>query len=231
MLKYSCFNPSTMSIVDQQLVDIEIFTSSGEVESQLRLNYQGQVYHLRQAFAVPKLAALAAKLFERVNQQLRQLTTQNGDRYLLVRETSYYSLWELDRSELENALIGMGFVDRQISLGLELQQASIWLFQELWSQLAESIGERQLHALADNLVAVTPQVQSGLDLDRLLTLDPLKTDKLNAWAEVDFATFDRQLYHLTQRKIGQKFGTELTLDIIQTMPERLQLVLKPVLDL
>jgi hypothetical protein len=220
-----------MSIVDQQLVDIEIFTSSGDVESKLRLNYQGQVYHLHQAFAVPKLDELAAKLVERVNRQLQQLTTQHGDRYLLVREVGYYSLWELDRAKFDPALIELSLIDRQISIGLELQQASIWLFQELWLQLAESIGERQLQVLADNLVAVTPQVRSWLDLDRLLTLDPLKTGKLDTWAEADFATFDRQLYHLTQRKIGQKFGTELTIDIIQTMPERLQLVLKPVLDL
>jgi hypothetical protein len=220
-----------MSIVDQQLVDIEIFTNSGEVESQLRLNYQGQVYHLHQAFAVPKPDELVAKLAWRVNQQLQQLTTQYGDRYLLVREASYYSLWELDRSKFDPALIELSLIDRQISIGLELQQASIWLFQELWLQLAESIGERQLQVLADNLVAVTPQVRSGRDLDRLLTLDPLKTSKLDIWTEADFATFDRQLYHLTQRKIGRKFGTELTIDIIQTMPERLQLVLKPVLDL
>jgi hypothetical protein len=220
-----------MSIVDQQLVDIEIFTSSGEIESKLRLNYQGQVYHLHQAFAVPKLDELAAKLVERIDQQLQQLTIQHGDRYLLVREVGYYSLWELDRAKFDPALIELSLIDRQISIGLELQQSSIWLFQELWLQLAESIGERQLQVLADNLVAVTPQVRSWLDLDRLLTLDPLKTGKLNTWAEADFETFDRQLYHLTQRKIGQKFGTELTIDIIQTMPERLQLVLKPVLDL
>jgi hypothetical protein len=220
-----------MSIVDQQLVDIEIFTNAGDVESQLRLNYQGQFYHLHQAFAVPKLGELAAKLGERVNQQLQELTIQHGDRYLLVREVGYYSLWELDRSKFDPALIELSLIDRQISIGLELQQASIWLFQELWLQLAESIGERQLQILAENLVSVTPQIRSWLDLDRLLTLDPLKTGKLDVWAEADFATFDRQLYYLTQRKIGRKFGTELTIDIIQTMPERLQLVLKPVLDL
>ncbi len=220
-----------MSIVDQQLVDIEIFTNSGDVESQLRLNYQGQFYHLHQAFAVPKLDELAAALGERVNQKLQQLTAQHGDRYLLVREVGYYSLWELDRAKFDPALIELSLIDRQISIGLELQQASIWLFQELWLQLAESIGERQLQILAENLVAVTPQVKSWLDLDRLLTLDPLKTGNLDTWTEADFATFDRQLYHLTQRKIGRKFGTELTIDIIQTMPERLQLVLKPVLDL
>jgi hypothetical protein len=220
-----------MSIVDQQLVDIEIFTRTGEIESKLRLNYQGQVYHLHQAFAVPKRDDLAAKLLDRLKQQLQQLTNQYGDRYLLVREAGYYSLWELDRAKFDPALIEMSLIDRQISIGLELQQASIWLFQELWLQLAESIGERQLQVLADNLVAATPQVRSGRDLDRLLTLDPLKTGKLDTWAEADFATFDRQLYHLTQRKIGQRFGRELTIDIIQTMPERLQLVLKPVLDL
>jgi hypothetical protein len=220
-----------MSIVDQQLVDIEIFTNAGDIESQLRLNYQGQFYHLHQAFAVPKLDELATALGERVKQKLQQLTAQHGDRYLLVREVGYYSLWELDRAKFDPALIELSLIDRQIPIGLELQQASVWLFQELWLQLAESIGERQLQVLAENLVTVTPPARSWLDLDRLLTLDPLKTGKLDTWAEADFATFDRQLYHLTQRKIGRKFGTELTIDIIQTMPERLQLVIKPVLDL
>jgi hypothetical protein len=222
---------STMSIVDQQLVDIEIFTNAGDIESQLRLNYQGQVYHLHQAFAVPKLDDLAAALGERVNQKLQQLTAQHGDRYLLVREVGYYSLWELDRASIDPAPIELSLIDRQISIGLELQQASIWLFQELWLQLAESIGERQLQILAENLVAVTPQIRSWPDLDRLLMLDSLKTGKLDVWNDADFATFDRQLYHLTQRKIGRRFGTELTIDIIQSMPERLQLVIKPVLDL
>jgi hypothetical protein len=220
-----------MSIVDQQLVDIEIVTSSSGVGSELRLNYQAQVYHLHQAFAVPKLDAAAATLTDKVQQQWQQLTATHGDRYLLVREVGYYSLWELARPNALSSALAIEFIDRQISVELSLQQASIWLFQELWLRLEDLVGARQLQALADSLLAVTPQLKSWVDLDRLLTLDPLKTDRLSTWIDHDFATFDRQLYHLTQRKLGQKFGTELTIDIIQNMPERLQLVLEPVLDL
>jgi hypothetical protein len=197
----------------------------------LRLNYQAQVYHLHQAFAVPKFDAAAATLTDKVQQQWQQLTATHGDRYLLVREVGYYSLWELARPNGLSSALAIEFIDRQISIELSLQQASIWLFQELWLRLEDLVGARQLQALADSLLAVTPQLKSWVDLDRLLTLDPLKTDQLSTWIDHDFATFDRQLYHLTQRKLGQKFGTELTIDIIQNMPERLQLVLEPVLDL
>jgi hypothetical protein len=220
-----------MSIVDQQLVDIEIVTSFSGVGSELRLNYQAQVYHLHQAFAVPKLDAAVATLTDKVQQQWQQLTATHGDRYLLVREVGYYSLWELARPNGLSSTLAIEFIDRQISIELSLQQASIWLFQELWLRLEDLVGARQLQALADSLLAVTPQLKSWVDLDQLLTLDPLKTDQLSTWIDHDFATFARQLYHLTQRKLGQKFGTELTIDIIQNMPERLQLVLEPVLDL
>ncbi len=224
-----------MSIVDQQLVDIEIVTSSGGVGSELKLNYQGQAYHLRQAFAVPKLDSLAATLRDRVEQQWQKLTTASGDRYLLVREVGYYSLWELTQSAVAKAQASTGAIpggfQREMSIELGLQQASIWLFQELWLRLEDLIGARQLELSADSLLTVTPQIKSWVDLDRLLTLDPLKTGKLGAWADDDFARFDRQLYQLTQRKLGHKFGTELTLDILQTMPERLQLILASILDI
>ncbi len=247
-----------MSIVDQQLVDIEIVTSAGGV-GELQLKYQGQIYGLQQAFAVPKLDSSAVTLRERVKQQWQQLTTAFGDRYLLVREVGYYSLWELADSSLDDSqalttsipgkfddvaetlvqrqklgggiAISMEKLGREGSRELDLQQASIWLFQESWLRLEDLIGARQLQLSADNLLVITPQVKSLVDLDRLLTLDPLTNGKLGSWSADDFATFDRQIYHLTQRKLGQKFGTELTLDIIQSMPERLQLVLDSILDL
>jgi hypothetical protein len=80
-------------------------------------------------------------------------------------------------------------------------------------------------------VANAPQIQSQVDLDRLLILDPLATTKLGSWSDLDFIAFDRQLYHLTQKKMGQQFGTQLTIDIIQSMPDSLQATLTDILDI
>ena len=215
-----------MSIVEQQLVDIEIVNNSSGNESALRLNYQGGTYHLYQAFAIPPIESLAVTVTNRVQQQWQELTLVNGDRYLIVREINYYSLWE---SSISTDLMIDRYTQENLNQ-LGLQQASLWLFQELWYRLEDSIGPRQLQSLADSLLAVTPQVNSWLDLDRLLHINPLKADKLE-WTVEEFGTFDRQLYHLTQGKLGKKFGTELTINIIQTMPERLQLVLEPILNI
>jgi hypothetical protein len=219
-----------MSIIDPQLVNIEIAPLPGDRKSGIRLNNRGQRYNLVQAFASHKL--------ERAEQQLQQLIERSSDaakkitpdRYLLVREVGYYSLWELDRSTL-NPPNQHQQSESNLAVTLELQQASIWLFQELWAQWQDLLGAGQLQVFTDNLLAITPQLKSWVDLDRLLILDPLSTDKLGAWAESDFITFDRQLYHLTQKKIGQQFGAKLTIDIIQAMPDKLRSTLLNILEI
>jgi hypothetical protein len=214
-----------MPIIDPQLVNIEIITLPGEREAGIRLNYQGQIYNLVRAFADHKR--------EQAEQQLQQLVEANSntahrsilDCYLLVRETGYYSLWAIDLTL--NILKSSNHADER----LEVQQASIWLFQELWLQWQDLLGAKQLRVFAENLLTNTPQLESWADIDRLLSLDPLATAKLASWSELDFSTFDRQLYHLTQKKIGQQFGTKLTIDIIQAMPDSLRLVLVNILDI
>jgi hypothetical protein len=205
-----------MSIVEQQLVDIEIVTIPGKKRSDLRLNYQGQIYYLHQAFAEAKLA--------QAQHQWQKLNLAHGDRYLLVREVGYYSLWELD-SLSEKPNYGANDTPKiafQTSTELELQQASLCFFQELWLRLEDLIGSRQLQLLAANLFAVVPHVQSVLDLDRLLELDPLGNDRLESWTEEDLIIFDRQLDRLTQQKLGKQFGAELVLDVIESIPEPLR---------
>jgi hypothetical protein len=205
-----------MSIVEQQLVDIEIVTIPGKKRSDLRLNYQGQTYYLHQAFAETKLA--------QAQQQWQQLKLAHGDRYLLVREVGYYSLWEIDGlgEKIQHSLTNVSEPAIQMSIELELQQASLCFFQELWLRLEDLIGSRQLQLLANNLFAVVPHVQSALDLDRLLQLDPLSNDRLEAWTEEDLIIFDRQLERLTQQKLGKQFGSELVLDVIESIPEQLR---------
>jgi hypothetical protein len=222
-----------MSIIDldPQLVAVEIHTLSDEQKSVLKLRYQSQSYDLVQAFGSHQR--------ERAEQKLQQLSTisrsevdshseQLSRRYLLVREVAYYSLWVLhvslnpsdrsDRSQYDSSPQRRC----QHQIDLELQQASIWLFQELWLQWQDLLGARQLQVFADSLLAVNPQLRSWIDLDQLLNLDPLGIDKLESWSELDLIGFDRQLYQLTQKKLGQQFGTKLTIDIIQLMPDSLR---------
>ena len=237
---------SYMSIIDPQLVNIEIYTLPSDAhsvtpearlrqrKSELRLNYQGQSYDLVRVFASHKL--------ERAKQQLQQLVLSqshysnaiDGDavssraieRYLMVREVGYYSLWEID-STLDRSNPNQQS-EREI---LELQQASIWLFQELWLQWQDLVGAKQLRVFAKNLLTVTPQLQSWVDLDRLLLLDPLTIVKLEDWSKLDSIAFVRQLDRLTQQKIGQQLGKKLTIDIIQGMPESLRSRLTDILDI
>jgi hypothetical protein len=224
-----------MSITDPKLVNIEIVTLAGDDKSGLRLTDRGKVYNLVRVFASHQL--------DLAQQQLQQLHTTNSDstcltsmdKYVLVREANYYSLWELDRL-LEQAASSLPpkpatVVDRDRQTRLELQQASIWLFQELWLQWQDLLGDRQLHLFATALLAVTPSLQSQGDLDRLLSLDPLATKRLEAWSNSDWIEFDRQLYHLTQKKVGRQFGTNLTIDITQAMPEALRSTLTSILSI
>lgn len=218
---------SDMSIIASQSVDIEISTLPDDRHSRLRLKDRGHIYNLLQAFAIPKL--------DRAQQQLQQLieldrdpvSSSNPNRYLLILEVDYYSLWELDRS-IATSSLNERIDDERIEL--ELQQASIWLFQELWLQWQDLLGARQLQLFTKELLAVTPQIQAEVDLDRLLALDPLSLARLG-WFKQDFMTFDRQLYQFAQKKMGRQFGTQLTIDIIQAMPDSLQLTLSKVLGI
>ena len=225
---------SDMSIIDSQLVKIEISTLPDHHQSRLRLSYQGQSYDLLQAFATHKLER--AEQLQRSRLLLDNGTTARNDpspnRYLLVREVDYYSLWELASASLDPVVIGGDSpADNERSLGLELQQASIWLFQELWLQWQDLLGERQLKVFAKELLSGTPQLQTWVDLDRLLMLDPLDSVRLGSWSELDFSAFDRQLYQLTQQKLGHQFGTKLTIDIIEAMPDSCRSILLHVLDI
>jgi hypothetical protein len=212
---------SNMAIIDAPLVNIELSTLSGNLGSTLQLNYHGQRYDLVQAFASHKLELAQ----QRWQQQIAVDNAVSG-RYLLVREVGYYSLWMLDRSVNPACLI-----KEYNNHNLELQQASIWLFQELWLQWQDLLGERQLQIFADNLVDVNSMLRSRADLDRLLSLDPLASEPLDSWSQADFIAFDRQLFDLTQKKMGQQFGHKLTIEIIESMPDALRTISIDILDI
>jgi hypothetical protein len=210
-----------MAIIDSRSVNIEISTPPDQIQSELRLDYHGQRYNLVQAFADRQL--------ELAQQRLQQLITADPlggsviDRYLIVQEINYYSLWVLASNHRP--------VAPTQGSNLELQQASIWLLQELWLQWQDLLGARQLPVFADNLLTVTNHLQSRSDLDRLLSLDPLTSAKLAGWVDGDFIAFDRQLYQLTQKKIGHQFATNITIDIVESMPASLRSHLIAILDL
>jgi hypothetical protein len=205
---------SNMAIIDAPLVKIEISTLSDNLGSTLQLNYHDQRYDLVQAFASHKL-----ELAQQRWQQQIAVDHAVSSRYLLVREVGYYSLWMLDHSFNPACLI------RASNHNLELQQASIWLFQELWLQWQDFLGERQLQIFADNLLGVNSLLRSRADLDRLLSIDPLSSEQLDGWESADLIKFDRQLCDLTQQKMGQRFGHKLTIDLIESMPDLLRTIL------
>jgi hypothetical protein len=214
-----------MSIIDSKLVEIEISTCADEGKSGLNLKYQGRKYDLVQAFASHKLDLMQSRLQQLIDTNSSAANIAGIDRYLVVQEDRYYSVWVIDVALGE--AIGWAQLDRD----LELQQASIWLFQELWLQWQDLLGANQLQAFADNLLEVSPPLKSGVDLDRLLSLDPLASAKLAGWTDVDLIAFDRQIYQLTQRKVGREFGTRLTIDIVESMPDSLRSILVDILDI
>ena len=211
---------SNTAIINAPLVNIEVFSYPEQRDARLQLNYHGQRYDLIQAFASHK--------FELAQQRWQQQIGANtavSDQYLLVREVGYYSLWVL------NQIVNPSSISRASHGNLGLQQASIWLFQELWLQWQELLGERQLQIFIGNLLATNSHLRSKKDLDLLLNLDPLASEQLDHWSQADFITFDQQLCDFTQKKMGQQFGHELTLDIIESMPDLLRSTLMDALDL
>ncbi len=222
-----------MPVIESQFVNIAIATVASSKISVLRLNYQEQIYDLVRVFATHPLEPPESGLPARIQQQLLQLlgvavgdatrNLENG--YLLVREAGYYSLWQLERSHLARQS------EPEEASKLALQQASIWLFQELWLQLDELLGDRQLQLLSEQLIAVTPHVRSWVDLDRLATIDPLTAEELRSWSQGDSIAFTQKLYHLTQKKLGHQFGTKLTIEIVRAMPDALGQVLASVLNI
>jgi hypothetical protein len=220
-----------MPVIESQLVKIGIAASAGGEKSVLRLNYRSQIYDLVRVFASHQLEPTDASLPEPIANQLQRSLGVNSraavvellaNGYLLVREIGYYSLWQLDRVNSAKENDGEK---------LALQQASLWLFQELWLQWDELLGDRQLHLLSEDLVSIAPQVRSWVDLDRLATLDLATTQELSSWSETDSIAFARQLYHLTQKKLGHQFGTKLTGEIVRSMPDALSQKLAHVLNL
>jgi hypothetical protein len=55
--------------------------------------------------------------------------------------------------------------------------------------------------------------------------------RLDKWTDSDFERFDCQLYQIAQHKIGRQFGTELTIEIVRSMPALLQTTLAAILKL
>ena len=219
---------SNMAIIDAPLVHIEIPILADNRISRLRLNYHGQRYDLVQAFASHKLE-LAQQRWQQqiaVDPAVSDADSEHlNQQYLLVREVGYYSLWLLDQ------IVNPASENKKSNYNLGLQQASIWLFQEIWLQWQDLLGERQLQIFADNLLAATSLLRSRADLERLLSLDPLSSEQLDHWESADFIRFDRQLCDLTQKKMGQQFGTKLITDMIESMPDLLQSILIDALDL
>jgi hypothetical protein len=215
-----------MSIIDAKLVRIGISDRADDRIPRLLLDYQGQTYDL-----VRVVASHKRNLARSVPQQWQQAIDASPNGCLVVAEASYYSLWMPERTATKPALTAPNQSAPSIETRLELQQASIWLVQELWAQWESLLGAKQLLVITDELVALTPALQSRQDLDRLLLLDPFAATELARWTRSDFEIFDRQLYQIAQHKIGRQFGTELTIEIVRSMPALWQATLAEILEL
>jgi hypothetical protein len=224
-----------MPVIESQLVKIGIATSAGGEKSVLRLNYRSQTYDLVRVFATHHLEPSAAIVPEPIVHQLQQSFGVNSPNaaiellangYLLVREIGYYSLWQIARLNSSR-----NDADLSATKSLALQQASIWLFQELWVQWDELLGDRQLQLLSEDLIDFAPQLRSWADLDRLAKIDLATTTESLSWSESESIAFARQLARLTQKKLGHQFGTDLIGEIIRSMPDDLSQKLVRVLNL
>jgi hypothetical protein len=168
---------------------------------------------------------------DRCDRRLR--LNYHGQKYDLVQAFASHK-FELAQQRLQQQIAADTSLRARSLLvrdNLGLQQASIWLFQEIWLQWQDLLGERQLQIFADNLLGVNSLLRSRADLDRLLSLDPLSSEQLGNWERADFIKFDRQLCDLTQKKMGQQFGHKLTIDIVESMPDLLRTILLDSLDL
>ncbi|WP_310488106.1 hypothetical protein [Chamaesiphon sp. VAR_69_metabat_338] len=213
-----------MSIIDAKSVQIGISTRADERISRLKLDYQGQTYDLLRVVAAGKLNP------GRAGSQWQQAIDATPTGCLVVAEANYYSLWTIERAISTPPTATQQAVP-MAATRLELQQASIWLLQELWVQWESSLGVKQLPIIAEEIVAATPALQSRRDFDRLLAIDPWAEAKLEAWRDKDFELFDRHLYDIAQHKLGRQFGTELTIEIVRSMPALLQATLAEILEL
>ncbi len=214
-----------MSIIDAKLVRIGISHRADDRIPRLQLDYQGQTYDLVRVVASHKL-----NLARPVTQQWQQAIEASPNGCLVVSEANHYSLWTPERTVTKPTVTAPKQSASSVETRLELQQASIWLVQELWAQWASLLGAKQLLVIADELVALTPALQSRQDLDRLRLLDPFAETKLANWTKSDFEIFDRQLSQIAQHKIGRQFGTELTIEIVQSMPALWQATLAEILE-
>ena len=214
-----------MSIIDRKLVTIEISPIAGKQTGGLRLNYQDQTYDLVQAFASQQRELVQRRLQQLIDANNSGVNLAMPDRYLAIHEEHYYSIWVVSLTQNQANIL------QQSQRDLELQQASIWLFQELWFQCQDLLGVQQLQVLIDNLLMANPHIQSLRDVDLLLGLDPSSSVMLMNWIPSDFVGLDRQLYQLIQKKIGREFGRTLTTDIIQSMPDSLRSILVDILDI
>jgi hypothetical protein len=213
-----------MSIIDARLVQIGMSTREDDRISRLKLDYQGHTYDLVRVVATHKLDP--ARAGSQWQQEIDPLPTG----CLMVAEANYYSLWTIECTSTTSATTQKQ-TEPNVETGLELQQASIWLLQELWVQWESSLGAKQSSVIAQEIVAATPALRSRLDFDRLLEIDPLTKAKLANWFDPDFESFARHLYHIARHKLGRQFGTELTIEIARSMPALLQVALAEILEI
>jgi hypothetical protein len=207
-----------MSTIAAESFAIALVTLPGDRYSQLRLDRDGRTYDFVRVFS-DKQSDLARQYLQQLSQAAAARSAT--DLYILVREAKCYSLWKQQQTSMS---IDANEPLPQADL-LTLQQASLCLFQELWVQWEDLLGTQQLQIFARALSIAIPQLAERADIDRLLNLDPLAAQALDGWTAADWLALDRQLYRLTQKKMGDRFGSNTIAEIIDSLPAHLAPIL------
>jgi hypothetical protein len=195
-----------MLIINCQDVEICFVPGVGSDGERLELIYQQQKYDFVQAFYIDKLTTAI--------HTYQQLTAGSDNLFLLIREAKYYSIW---RSK--TVVVTPSAIQNQIAVR---QRAGLWFFQELWLRLEDLLGSKQVRTIGQEFLAAVPQLKSGEELERLLTLDPLTKFELENWHDLDIEKMLCLFQNLTQRKLGYQFTTDILEAILLDLPPELR---------
>jgi hypothetical protein len=205
-----------MLLLDRDSVEIKIVEPAADTDSsELELLYHDRAYRLVQAFSQSRI--------QRVRQLLQQLKPAQIERYLVVRERNFYSLWSL--------AIGSKLAELEEDRALLSMQASCWFLQEMWLQLEDLLGKKQTQQFSEKLLASTPQIRSKSDFDRLLAIEPLKVQSDPVWMQRDLIDLIHQFEQLIQKKLDRTFVRQLAIEIVENMPQHLQPEIQQLLKL
>jgi hypothetical protein len=204
-------------VIDRGWVEIEIpKPETRELVPSLELRYREKTYTLVRVYAK-----------ERVDKFKQFVTTIDPiyhDRYIIIEESKFHSLWQITDLDLERER-----QEQERESTKYLLQANCWFLREIWQQLAEAIGNKQMQEWRERLLKVVPQISSIQELEKLAT-EPIALVNPEPWTLRDAIAFSHQLDRSIKTKFDRQFAQEVVAEIIADMPARLQLEINRALN-